>query len=472
MVGSSRTLGADRVDSHSPRSIVAVVLVIATSALSACGSGVSHPKAGPPTSAAAQSTSADKALGNGVSAKAIRLGVALVDFTAIQPYTDLIRTKAEQKQIYEIYIDNINAHGGINGRKIVPYFRFYTPLGTASILSLCTSFAEDDNVFAVLGSFIDFSGDAQTCIANQQHRVLMTFNLTQAIIDRSPPGLIVTPGDIPERQAAILIDLLGKEHTLKGKTVAVLGDATESSVVRGTIVPGLERIGVKPASTAILDVDTNGDTTAGQTELDSFIEKWKTERVDALFLSGDLAPTKAFVVKIKQAFPNMLLMADNGDVGDQAVQEQKAGVRPNPYEGVYTAGGLSAQAYDRSPNWKYCASIYRAATGKVAPDAEHTITLSNGKIDDTYGTINDACQVVSMFHDIAERVGPSLNNINWVNTVNHFGPIANRGSGPYSSLHTGKYAADDNWLLERWDSSLGTFGLSKPVTPLEDVTGT
>jgi hypothetical protein len=159
-------------------------------------------------------------------------------------------------------------------------------------------------------------------------------------------------------------------------------------------------------------------------------------------------------------------------VGDQAVQEQKAGVRPNPYEGVYTAGGLSAQAYDRSPNWKYCASIYQAATGKVAPDAEHTITLSNGKIDDTYGTINDACQVVSMFHDIAGRVGQYLNNTNWINTVDHFGPIANRGSGPYSSLHTGKYAADDNWLLERWDSSLGTFGLSKPVTPLEDVPGT
>ena len=96
-----------------------------------------------------------------------------------------------------IYINDINAHGGIAGRKIVPVYKYYSPLGTAQIVPLCTSFAQDDKVFAVVGTFIDFSGDAQTCIAKQQQRVLMTFNLTQAIIDKSPPGLIVTAGHHP-----------------------------------------------------------------------------------------------------------------------------------------------------------------------------------------------------------------------------------------------------------------------------------
>ena len=100
-------------------------------------------------------------------------------------------------------------------------------------------------MFAVVGTFIDFSGDAQTCIAKQQQRVLMTFNLTQAIIDKSPPGLIVTPGSFPEGSATILIKLVQKEGTLKGKTVAVLGDTTESTVVNGTIVPELKKVGVK-----------------------------------------------------------------------------------------------------------------------------------------------------------------------------------------------------------------------------------
>ena len=87
------------------------------------------------------------------------------------------------------------------------------------------------------------------------------------------------------------------------------------------------------------------------------------------------------------------------------------------------------------------------------------------------GTINDACQTLTMFHDIAQRVGTYLNDANWINTVNRFGSIENRGSGPYSSLHTGKYSADDNWRLQAYDSSLGNTGLWKAVTPLQDITG-
>ncbi|HEY1738988.1 MAG TPA: hypothetical protein VGI86_09775, partial [Acidimicrobiia bacterium] len=102
--------------------------------------------------------------------------------------------------------------------------------------------------------------------------------------------------------------------------------------------------------------------------------------------------------------------------------------------------------------------------------AEQTIKTKDGKIDDTYGTINDACQVITMFHDIAARVGKYLNNDNWINTVNNFGPIANRGSGPYSSLHAGKYSADDNWRLETYDSKLGPSGNWQPITPVQDIT--
>jgi hypothetical protein len=75
-----------------------------------------------------------------------------------------------------------------------------------------------------------------------------------------------------------------------------------------------------------------------------------------------------------------------------------------------------------------------------------------------------------MLHDIPERVGPYLNATNWINTVNDFGPIENRGSGPYASLHAGKYTADDNWRLQEYDSSLGNTGLWKAVTPLQDIT--
>jgi ABC-type branched-subunit amino acid transport system substrate-binding protein len=446
---------------------VAVLGATATLVLGACGSGTSSAKTTPTTG---PNGPIDTTLGHGVSSTSIKVGVALVDFAQIARYTDTIRTNAQQKQIYQIFIDDINAHGGINGRKIVPIYKFYTPLGSAGILALCTSFAQDDNVFAVVGTFVDFSGDAQTCIANQERRVLMTFNLTQAIANKSPAGLILTAGNFPERSASILIQLLETQHTLTGKTVAVLGDTTESTVVNQAIVPALKKAGVRVGSTAILLVGTTGDTTAAQAQLDSFVEKWRTEHVDAIWLSGNLASTKQFVQKVKQALPDVLLISDNTDTLAQAQQLQQAGIKPNPYEGLLTAGGLTAKEFDASGSWKYCAGIYQRATGNPAPDAEHTIKVANGKINDIHGTITDACATLTMFHDIAQRAGPYLNNTNWIDTVNHFGSLTNRG-GYYASLHAGKYSANDSWRLQTYDSSLGNTGLWKPITPLQNITG-
>jgi ABC-type branched-subunit amino acid transport system substrate-binding protein len=445
--------------------------VVAMVAMSACGSGATQSASTATTSPTSANGPVDKTLGPGVSDTSIKVGVALVDFSSIEQYTDQVRTNAEQKQIYQIYINNINAHGGIHGRKIVPYYQYYSPLGTAGIGSVCTSFTQDDNVFAVVGTFVDFSGAAQTCVGQQARRVLMTYNLTQAIIDKSPGGLLITAGDIPERSASILIQLLQKKGTLKGRTVAVIGDTTEATVVNDTIVPDLKQAGVHLGDTAVLDISTTGDTTAALGQLTSFVEKWKTEHVDTVFLSGDLASSKQIVVPLKQALPNVLLVSDTTDTLISAQQVQQAGMKPNPYEGLLTAGGLSPKEYDDSANWKYCADIYHAATGQTAPDAEHTLKLANGKINDVNGVITNACQTLTMFHDIGERVGPYLNASDWIATVNKFGSIENRGSGPYSSLHTGKYAADDTWRLQQYDSSLGNTGLWKAVTPVQNISG-
>ena len=50
------------------------------------------------------------------------------------------------------------------------------------------------------------------------------------------------------------------------------------------------------------------------------------------------------------------------------------------------------------------------------------------------------------------------------------GEIANRGTGQYSSLHTGKYEAEDNWRLLEFDSSLPPTGNWKSLTPLQNET--
>src|SRR5260370_2685715 len=149
---------------------------------------------GPGRSSSASSTTArgkgSTAPGVVVTPTEVKLGIALVDFTCIRSFTDSIREN--QNQVYQSFIDDINAKGVV-GRKLVPVYDSYCPIGTAGPLSVCTKLTEDDRVFAVIGTFIDFSRDAQPCVATQHQPVLMTFNLTSALLQSNPTPLSVHP---------------------------------------------------------------------------------------------------------------------------------------------------------------------------------------------------------------------------------------------------------------------------------------
>jgi Periplasmic binding protein len=462
------------VDVRRSRQFWTAMLLVAATLGVACSS--SARRASTATSTTTSTTALHQAkpppadLGVGVTATTVKVGISLVDFTCIEQFVDQIRLN--QQQVYQAFIDDINAHGGVAGRQIVPVYLSFCPIQNAQALTLCTKFTEDDKVFAVVGTFVDFSGDAQTCLAKDHNTVLMTFNLTQAIMNQSPPGLIILPGSNPERLDSVLFGLLQTQHTLDGKKVAVLGELTSESVVHGSVEPGLKRLGLQTGSTAILNV-AGADTSAAQEQLDSFIERWKSEHVDALFVSGTQVSSQQFIEKLRAQMPQVTLITDTDAtvILGYGQQEQHAGKHPNPYEGIITAGGPTSQEYDQSDNWKYCASIYQKQTGQVAPNGEAVVPGPNGKTLDTFGAINDACQVLTMFRDIGTRVGADLNDQSWVHTVDTYGPIRNLGGGPYASLHAGKYDVDDTFRLEEFDSSIAPKGQWRPLTPLDDVPG-
>ena len=451
--------------------IVAVVLAIALIG-AACGSGTKSGTGTTVTTAAGGSgvganAPVSKTLGQGVTATTIKIGVALVDFKCIAAYIQ--STRIDEYKIWTAYIDNINNHGGIYGRKIIPDFHTFCPIVPTPALALCTMFTEDEHVFAVMGDFVDLTGQAQPCIANAHKTVLMTIDLTQAIIDSSPPGMIVGFDPIQERQVLVTLQLLQKQKTLVGKKVAVLGEATTQKSVDTVLVPGLKKMGVSLGSTAILDI-SGADTTAALAQLQSFTEKWKTEGVNTVFLSGLQVSAQQFVPALVKAMPGVQLIADNDNVDGYAQLLEKAGANPNPYEGILAANGMSAHNYDQSANWKTCAAIYQDYFHKPAPNLETVVPGPDGHSQDISGAITDACSEFEMFKDIAEKAGPYLNDANWVKAVDNYGTIPVMDA-EYGSIHTGKYDAGDTFALVAWDHSIGKEGDWRYLTPVEDVSG-
>jgi ABC-type branched-subunit amino acid transport system substrate-binding protein len=452
------------------RRVAATATVALTFAACAGSKPAANPSGGASTKSGTTPHVVSMALGTGVTATTVKVGVALVDFNCVKQFVNSIRVN--QEQIYRAYIDDINAHGGIAGRTIVADFKTFCPIGSTGTVTLCTQFTDDDKVFAVLGNFTDssFDGSAQTCIAKKHKTVLITYNLTQAVINLSPPGMILYPGTTAERTDKVLLSLLQKQGTLTGKEVAVLASGSSEQAVKNVVVPGLKTLGVPLGTTGFVTI-SGSDTTAAHTQLASFIERWKTENVNALFVTGEAVSSQQFIEQVTAAMPGIVLLTDVTDVKGFGQQEQHAGVRPNPYAGILTAGGITPHAYDRSANWAYCARIYKEQTGKTAPDAETVVPGPDGKTLDINGSINDACQSLSLFHDVAARVGKYLDNANWVYTVDHFGPIANRGGGQYASLGTGKYDFDDTFALETFDPTIPPTGDWKPLSSLQDITG-
>jgi ABC-type branched-subunit amino acid transport system substrate-binding protein len=407
----------------------------------------------------------------GVTKDSIKVGIALVDFTAIKDFVDY--TFGDTQKIAQVFVDDINKNGGVDGRKIIPVYKKYPPIpgGKPDPLSLCTAWAEDDKVFAVLGVFIDFSGQGQLCLTKEHSVVHIGHELDQPWIDAAKGGLLLTPDATKQGVSVELVNLLASTGRLKGKTVAVMGDKNNADSVNKVTVPALKKAGAKLGSTAILTI-TGTDTTAAQAQLDSFIEKWKSEGVNMVFTSGNDVSAKQFAETIKAGMPKVQLVTDTDTTLAQAQDEAKAGKNPNPYEGLLSGTGLTPTERwaNKSPLLQQCVDIYEKATGTTVPGPDQRKTDSNGKSVYTDQAVTDFCGELFMFRDIAKKVGPNLTTANWQKTVNTLGPIA-LVPDKFASLCKGKYAAEDSFRLVSYDSSLGTNGDWKKVTPIKDGSG-
>jgi ABC-type branched-subunit amino acid transport system substrate-binding protein len=434
--------------------------VVATLVAAAIGVG-----SGP--AAAAKSAQAN---GQGVTADTIKLGLVQVDYSCIQDFVDFSR--GDQEETYKVFVDDLNAKGGINGRKVEPVYRDFCPVGNAQALATCTSFTEDDKVFAVVGVFIDQSGDAQLCIAKNHQTVEIIHNVSQAWIDQAPKGLLLTPNITTDRRLSVILDLLARDKTLRGKKVAVLTQQDSKERAEDVVTPALKKMKVKQGTTGTLTI-TGTDTTAAQSQLDSFIEKWKAEGVDTFVLVGQVVVAKNYVTKLKDAFPKATLIADQTPVALSGGQDAVAAdIEPNPYQGLISAEGQSEQARFQTPVMQQCVKTYEKATGKKVVAPKDLKPNANGKREEIYASVEDACGDILFFTTIAEKAGKTLNNATWTKAVNTMGPMDDQlVLGKWASLHTGKYDANDTFGLVAFDAASGTTGDWKALTPVEDVAG-
>jgi hypothetical protein len=85
----------------------------------------------------------------GVTSTTIRIGIPVIDFAALAA-VGVNLNDGNFQDAYKALTAYMNAHGGVDGRKVVPYFVETNPAIASSGNASCSELTEDDNVFVVM----------------------------------------------------------------------------------------------------------------------------------------------------------------------------------------------------------------------------------------------------------------------------------------------------------------------------------
>jgi hypothetical protein len=422
------------------------MLLRAAGALAVLGAAVSLGTAGP-SGAAAGPTAVSKAStsARGVSAHTINVVFPVISLTSVSGRFEVESDAefGEQSKAIHLFVNQINAAGGIHGRRINPMIVSYDPTDEAGMRALCKQWTEGKPaVFAVLDGVGTWEGDNELCVTQEGHTpMLAQWTTTTNWTDLGSPYLWWTGPDDALIIKALVSWGLSSGRLGHGKKagVVVSDQASDQAALNSYLLPELKKIGVTPqVETVAADVDETASTDSDA-----------TLAVERLKEAGDqsvipLLPENAFLAYVgsetsQQYFPQLLLSDYQFEI------EIALGLIPVPYdkaldnqEGVTTEtlGGIDdsrpqAQGgYD--PGVRSCWDTWHKAYPQIPPGNQNDLI-------EEQGPIQGWCQEIGLFATAARMAGPNLNRRSFVEamsrTTNYpggFSPILSFGPDKFS----------------------------------------
>jgi hypothetical protein len=215
----------------------------------------------------------------GVTATTIRVGVPYVDVAAVKAVGVNIDW-GSVPDAFNAVIKDMNAHGGINGRKIVPYLVAVNPTGTAPAATACTQLTEDDNVFVAIAPL------SPTCYL--QHNIPVVASVypsprvagTAQDFDATPPPIAYDP---------LQLSVYQKQGVFKNKKVGIFGGTTSDQAEMNIVKSNLAKLHVPVVATAV-DSAPQGDLPAENAQVTTIAERFKSSGVNLVVAVGDGGP--------------------------------------------------------------------------------------------------------------------------------------------------------------------------------------
>jgi hypothetical protein len=373
-------------------------------------------------------------LGTGVTAGTVKVGINYVDFAAIRNVINI--DQGDFPAAYTSVINDINAGGGIHGRKIVPVFSAINPIGNASADAACTKLTEDERVFVAVGFFL---GDGPLCYVKTHSTPIIGTSLTsqQAAGAKAPAFDFNLSTDHLAQKA---IPAFADKGIFTGHKVAVVGSANDQTVMQGTVLPALEKANVDVVATAINDAPAT-DLTALYRQYALISQKFQSAGADVVVMVQNAAGAwpRATQVNHSSYHPRLVATRLNDLI---TVVNDKTGIDPAIMKDAVAASPSVANLdVWNGPGMQDCINKVKAAHPNLKIGDPTTASPTDPA---TWTAPEQACSNMSLLTQILEaagttpnlqsftRGGESLKNVHitGIPVALNYGPDAHDGDGP------------------------------------------
>jgi ABC-type branched-subunit amino acid transport system substrate-binding protein len=363
----------------------------------------------------------------GVTASSIKVGVTYPDVAAIR---NLINVNPGNYQVaYTALFDQINAHGGLAGRKIEPVFAAVDPLGTAGAATACTQLTEDDKVFAVLGFF---QAADTACYVNIHNVPIIGASLSAAQASQAKApwfNNLISDSDLVPKEMSIF----KHEGAFTGKKVAVIGTSADQAEM-GLVIPALHKLKVDVVQTAVNSAPET-DTAAQTTEYGVIAQKFKASGANVVVAVGNSGNGwPAALQSTQSSYMPRLVATDYTDL--DAYVSNKAGHSQAILKNALTAGGIPPPAVTwNDPAMRRCVATIKKAEPHAVINNPVTATSATPV---TWTAPEVACQQVALFSAIVKAAGHTLDNKTFLHggqSLTHFTLPGGGGTFDFGAGH-------------------------------------
>ncbi|MDI2124671.1 ABC transporter substrate-binding protein [Yinghuangia seranimata] len=371
----------------------AAVLTAAIVAATAAGCTVEDkekqaaPFGGGPASGAA-------ATAPGVTADAIRVGIAYPDMESIKAFVNI--DLGSYEDAYKALIAKVNAAGGINGRKIVPVFGKVSVISPALAQQTCVALTQDEKVFAVLANFV-MPGQTDCYVETNKTALVAAPQPKEAYTKAQAPWFAENSGD---DQFADTVRILIDRGVYAGKKLAVIGDVQSQATTEKAVLPLLQKAGITPVVTGYLPA-VGLDAAALAQQSGVMLQKARAAGADVVLLTGSAGQTMPAVIEKTDWRPRMTFAGiPNGYLMDKAKHDFSV------LNGAETAG--ATLDWDHDPAIRDCVATMETAHPDLKGKLRDPNSVPSGQPNPS-ASLWTACINITLFKAITDKAGHDLN---------------------------------------------------------------